>query len=70
MPNLPTLNVSDAQMTRLLKTFGDAAGYKSWLKGQITTAVFDHESIQIQDQAKADVETRRSEIVADLGTIT
>lgn len=70
MPNLPTLTVTDTQMTRLLQTFGDVNGYKAWLKQQIKTAVFDHESLQIQNQAKADVEARRAEISADLDTAT
>ena len=32
MPDLPTLTVTGPQATRLLQSFGDAAGYKTWLK--------------------------------------
>lgn len=35
MPNLPTLTVTDEQATRLLAVFGDAAGYKTWLKQRL-----------------------------------
>jgi hypothetical protein len=70
MPNLPTLTVTQAQMDRLLQTFGDVNGYKSWLRQQVKAAVFDHESLAIQNQAKADIEVRRTEINADLDTAT
>lgn len=69
MPALPTLNVTDAQMSRLLAVFGDATNYKMWLRRQLVTAVIEHEARAIQEKAKQDVETRRTEVANDIGTV-
>ncbi len=39
MPDLPTLTVTAPQATRLLQSFGDAAGYKKWLKAAVRDEV-------------------------------
>lgn len=32
MPTLPNLTVTDAQLAKCVGVFGDAAGYRTWLK--------------------------------------
>lgn len=32
MPNLPTITVTAPQLAKCVEAFGDADGYKSWLK--------------------------------------
>lgn len=70
MPTLPTLTVTDTQMQRLLAVFVDGPTYKAWLKEQLIAEVIAHEQRAIQEQAEADKETKRADVVADLGTAT
>lgn len=66
MPTLPTITVTQAQMDRLLATFGDATTYKVWLKQQLKNAVIQHEISVIQKDAQTAVEAKRAEVSADL----
>lgn len=39
MPNLPSITVTDVQLAKAVEAFGDAAGYKSWLKEAVREEV-------------------------------
>ncbi len=39
MPNLPTITVTDTQLTKCVEAFTDAAGYKKWLKAAVRDEV-------------------------------
>lgn len=57
MPDLPTLTVTGPQATRLLQSFGDAAGYKTWLKQALLDEVQRREARALDEahnEAKRD----------------
>ena len=57
MPDLPTLTVTAPQATRLLQSFGDAAGYKKWLKQALLDEVQRREARALDEahnEAKRD----------------
>ena len=57
MPDLPTLTVTGPQATRLLQSFGDAAGYKKWLKQALLDEVQRREARALDEahnEAKRD----------------
>jgi len=57
MPDLPTLTVTGPQATRLLQSFGDAAGYKKWLKQALLDEVQRREARTLDEahnEAKRD----------------
>ena len=57
MPDLPTLTVTGAQATRLLESFGNAAGYKKWLKQALLDEVQRREARALDEahnEAKRD----------------
>lgn len=65
MPNLPTVTVTDAQATRILAVYGDAATYKAWLIEQIRAHVLTvemnalesaHAQARLDKQAQVDAE--------------
>lgn len=70
MPNLPTISVTDAQLSRITATFGSAANYRAWLKQQIKEAVFQKEADEIMAAAQEQIKSKRSEVDDDLGAIT
>lgn len=39
MPTLPNLTVTDAQLAKCVASFGDAAGYRAWLKAALRDEV-------------------------------
>ena len=48
---LPTFNVSDAQLQKIVTIFGSKDGYLDWLRGEITRTVTQHE-IQSREAAR------------------
>lgn len=70
MPQLPTLTVTDAQAARITTAYGSTANYKTWLKKELIAFVFDYEARQIQAQATTDIDAKRTNVEADLGTAT
>jgi hypothetical protein len=70
MPALPTINVTDAQMSRLLAVFGDGVKYRAWLVQQLKNAVIAHEMRALDERQRAEREAKRAEVAADLDTAT
>lgn len=57
MPNLPTLTVTDTQLAKCVAAFGDAAGYKTWLKQAVRDEVLRREARALDEahyQSKRD----------------
>jgi uncharacterized membrane protein YheB (UPF0754 family) len=61
MPDLPSLTVTGPQATRLLQSFGDAAGYKKWLKQALLDEVQRREA---RDLDEAHNEAKRAALLA------
>lgn len=57
MPDLPTLTVNQAQVDVLLATFGDANGYKDWLKKAIVREVDKRKRVAARRAITTDMAT-------------
>jgi len=51
MPNLPSITVTDTQLAKCVAAFGDAAGYKAWLKAAVRDEVLRRESRRLDEAA-------------------
>lgn len=51
MPNLPTLTVTDTQLAKCVAAFGDAAGYRAWLKTALRDEVLRREARRLDEEA-------------------
>lgn len=51
MPTLPSLTVTDTQLAKCVAAFGDAAGYKTWLKAAVRDEVLRREARRLDEQA-------------------
>lgn len=51
MPTLPSLTVTDTQLAKCVAAFGDAAGYKAWLKTALRDEVLRRESRRLDEAA-------------------
>jgi len=51
MPNLPTVMLTDAQLAKCVAVFGDAAGYRTWLKAAVRDEVLRRESRRLDEEA-------------------
>ncbi len=51
MPNLPTINVTDAQLAKCVAVFTDAAGYRAWLKAAVRDEVLRREARRLDEEA-------------------
>ena len=51
MPTLPNLTVTDAQLAKCVGVFGDAAGYRSWLKAALRDEVQRRTARQLDEDA-------------------
>lgn len=49
MPNLPTVNVTQAQADRILAVFGDIPSYKRWLVQAIKEYVVQQEILRMEE---------------------
>ena len=61
MPNLPSINVTDTQLAKCVAAFGDAAGYKAWLKQAVRDEVMRRESRRLDEEANT---TKRDALAA------
>lgn len=59
MPNLPTVNVTQAQADRILAVFGDIPTYRRWL----ATAVKEY--VILKEAEKIDAEAYQAAVVAE-----
>ena len=55
---LPTFSVSDQQLADLVAIFGNAAGYKAWLKAELWRKVNRHRRQSDRIAARGDLETQ------------
>ncbi len=51
MPNLPTITVTDTQLAKCVAAFGDAAGYRTWLKAAVRDEVLRREARRLDEEA-------------------
>lgn len=65
MPNLPTIEVTEAQAERLFAVFGDVQTYRRWLRERLVEHVRAHDLLAV----RADVEEYRLQKVADLTSV-
>ena len=65
MAQLPTLDVTPAQVQILLDTFGDAAGYKDWLKNAIVREVEKRRRQASRQAARTQIQTDLPDFVDD-----
>lgn len=61
MPTLPSLTVTDTQLAKCVAAFGDAAGYKAWLKQAVRDEVMRRESRRLDEEANT---TKRAALAA------
>lgn len=55
MPDLPTITVTTAQANKLLEVFGDANGYRAWLKEAVKEEARNRIARSLHDDANAQV---------------
>lgn len=77
MATLPTLTVTDAQVTRIQNAFTDPTGaltpvqmYKQWLKDQLIAKVIDFESQQLYNNIASQRDNVVSGVQDDLGQVS
>ena len=51
MPTLPTLTITQPQLDACVAAFGDAAGYKSWLKAAVRDEVMRRKVRELDESA-------------------
>lgn len=61
MPNLPSLTVTDARLAKCVGVFGDAAGYRTWLKAALRDEVQRREARALDE---AHNEAKRAALLA------
>lgn len=69
MPDLPTITVTDAQATRILNAFGDAATYRAWLRQSVRDYVLSKEATAIRAEQQAKMDAAVAAINTELGSI-
>jgi hypothetical protein len=70
VPTLPTLNVTDAQMARIVAAYGTAANYRTKLREWVRDTVVAHEVGTVYGDADTQADNKRREIDDDLGGIS
>lgn len=63
MPDLPTINVTQAQADRMLAAFGSVPKYKEWLRQQIVNHVLSVEVQGVQQEVEVAQRAKRQEVI-------
>ena len=66
MPTLPNLTVTDAQLAKCVGVFGDAAGYRAWLKAALRDEVQRRTARQLDEDANTAKRAALAALEADL----
>ena len=66
MPNLPTISVTDAQLAKCVGVFGDAAGYRAWLKAALRDEVQRRTARQLDEDANTAKRAALAALESDL----
>lgn len=70
MPDLPTINVTAAQATRIQDAFGGVEQYRAWLRDAIRSYVKIKEQQALRTKFESDVQASANAVDTELSGMT